>query len=77
MKALKGSKLFGELQNEYLEKIIDTFKIKRVSENDKVFSKDDKCKNNICFVIEGQYELSVKEGRADMYGHDCMSDKTD
>ena len=31
MKALKSSKHFNELESEYLEKIIDTFRIKRAS----------------------------------------------
>jgi hypothetical protein len=58
IKALKGSNIFCELQKEYLEKIIDTFKIKKVLEGEKAISKDEKCKENILFVIEGQYKLT-------------------
>ena len=74
---MKSSKHFNELQTEYLEKIIDSFKIKRVSEKEVVAQKDDKCKNNIFFVIEGQYELTKPDAKAEFYGHESMLDKND
>ena len=77
IKALKSSKHFSELQSEYLEKIINTFKIKKVNENEAVINKDDKCKNNIFFVIEGTYELSKNEPKVDFYGHEAILEKND
>ena len=43
-----------------------------------MIQKNEKCKNNICFVIEGQYEFSDNnEQKLDFYGHESIVEKND
>jgi hypothetical protein len=56
--ALRSSKIFEKLSEEYIEKAIDCFKLKNVKQSEAIIKKDEICKNMIFFVAEGQYTVS-------------------
>lgn len=51
--ALKKSKHFEKLTEDYIEKAIDCFRLKSVKQGEILVRKDDLCKNGIFFVVEG------------------------
>ena len=75
--ALKSSKYFEKLSEEYIERAIDCFKIKSVKQGDLLVRKEDLCRNSIFFVAEGQYIISENAKRAQIYGESSLSDPTD
>jgi CRP-like cAMP-binding protein len=74
MTTLKSTKLLERLSAEYLEKIIDCFKLKNVKPGEMVTRKDDECRKLIFFVAEGQYMISDSSKRAKLYGEGAFVD---
>ena len=75
--ALKSSKFFEKLSEEYIERAIDCFKIKSVKQGELLVRKEDLCRNSIFFVAEGEYIISENAKRAQIYGESALSDPTD
>lgn len=70
--ALKTSKFFDKLTDEYVEKAIDCFKIRSVKQGEVLARKDDLCKNGIFFVVEGDYTLSESSKKVGFFGEGCF-----
>ena len=68
VKALKSSKIFEKLSEEYIEKAIDCFKLKGVKTGEAIARKEDHCRNLIFFVAEGNYFITDNTKRAKIYG---------
>jgi hypothetical protein len=75
--ALKSSKIFEKLSEEYIERAIDCFKIKNVKQGDLLVRKEDLCRNSIFFVAEGQYAISDLSKKAQIYGESSLVDPTE
>ena len=73
--ALKTCKIFDKLTDEYVEKVIDCFKIKSVKQGETIIKRDDHCKNGIFFVVEGEFfsDLNKKV----LYGDGCFTNVHD
>ena len=67
-KALKSSKIFEKLSDEYVDKAIDCFKLKAVKTGEIITRKDDSCKNLMFFVAEGNYYITDNSKRSKIYG---------
>jgi predicted transcriptional regulator len=72
--AIKTAKIFERLNEEYVEKIIDCFKLKNVKIGELIVRKEDECKKLIFFVAEGQYMISDSSKRGKIYGEGSFMD---
>lgn len=72
--AIKAAKIFDRLSEEYVERIIDCFKLKNVKAGELIIRKDDECRNLIFFVAEGQYMISDSSKRGRIYGEGSFLD---
>ena len=71
-KALKSSKIFEKLSDDYVEKAIDCFKLKAVKTGESIAKKEDSCKNLIFFVAEGNYYITDTSKKAKIYGVEAL-----
>lgn len=75
--ALKKSRFFEKLTDEYVERAIDCFKLKSVKQGEVLVRKEDMCKNGIFFVVEGEFLISDSSKKAPFYGEGCFSNAND
>lgn len=72
--ALKSSKVFQKISEEYIEKAIDCFKMKNVKQGEAIVKKGDKMKNCIFFVAEGEYNITGNKQLSQIYGETSLID---
>ena len=70
--ALKSSKIFDKLSEEYIQKAIDCFKLKNVKQAESIAKKEQFCRNGIFFVAEGEYIISDASKKGLLYGQTCL-----
>lgn len=71
--ALKSSKIFEKLSEEYIEKVLDHFKLKSVKQNESIIKKGDLCRNMMFFIAEGQYAISEITKKTQFYGDKALT----
>ena len=66
--ALRSAQVFDKLNEEFIDKIIDCFRLKKVSAGETIIKRDDPCRKMLFFVAEGNYTISEAGRRAKLYG---------